>query len=159
MNMPPFYDQVRYQALFPGEIPGVNLEGHAPPDSKRVVEEASIQAEKHERTGAASSQDPVSGHDQSSAIPSFGGGDDGKGDEEPPLGMWNCWIGSSDPAQKGQSGRIHDPTVDDVLKRDGMALVYYVNYFLRNPSSTDASWLISESFLIVTALDVGEWYR
>jgi phospholipase A2 len=123
------HEQVRYEGLFPGEIPSTPSEADGPSDSKRVVKEASIQAEKHEQTRATSSEQSGSGPDQSSAIPSFGGGE-GEGGEEPPLGRWNCWIGSSDRAEERQSARIDDPTVDDVLKRDGMALVYYVIFFL-----------------------------
>jgi hypothetical protein len=109
--------------LFPDDTGGAEPPGKDG-SSRRVVEEASLQADKQEHVQESSSstdtqQATGSNNDTPSSIPSF---DDE--DEEPPLGTFNCWIGSSDQSQKC---RIDDPSVDDVLERDGMALVYYVS--------------------------------
>lgn len=61
---------------------------------------------------------------------------------EPPLGRCNIWIGSSVEDDES-SCRFDDPSVEDVMARDGIALAYFplvAGPELENPGEVWSTW-------------------
>ncbi|GAA5895812.1 hypothetical protein JCM8208_005094 [Rhodotorula glutinis] len=61
---------------------------------------------------------------------------------EPPLGRCSIWIGSTNP-DHAASCRNDDPSVDDVLERDGIALAYIPlapDHEFKNPLEVFSTW-------------------
>ncbi|BGP42682.1 hypothetical protein JCM10449v2_006694 [Rhodotorula kratochvilovae] len=132
---------VDVDALFPQEVGVARVEekekdarsAAAKVDAAKMQEEVSA-PEEGERGGVRVDNPqpaPVGSAPTSGELSSSAGADAGEGEKpmpssqarEPPLGRCSIWLGSTSP-ELAKSCRNDNPSVDDVLERDGIALAY-----------------------------------